>query len=354
MHELNFKLFFNPQFHRPEMNPAHNPRMMPESPDSDLMARAAWLSFVGDLSQKQIAERLGISRIKANRLIARAIERKLVRFSVESVPVECVALEDRLMRAFGLSSCFVAPTVADLSDRDLPLASLAAAGAFVLQREFADARRKTIGVGHGRTLEATVEALPHKAHKHLRFVSLLGCLSRVGAADPLDVVHHLCKITAAECYYLPAPLFAASKNDKRMLMQQKLTRKVVQMGMAADAYVIGIGDMGRQSYLFNKVTAAERASLLGKGAVGDILGCFIDRDGREVECGINQRAVTVGLPPLRGKPVLAIAGGIAKQAAITAALRSGVVTDLVTDENTAARIMKSAGASMPAPASMRA
>jgi len=315
--------------------------MAPKSYEPDLMARAAWLSFVGDLSQKQIADRLGISRIKANRLIARAIELKLVRFSVESVPVECVALEDRMIRAFGLSSCFVVPTVAD---QDLPLASLAAAGALVLQREFADPQRKVIGVGHGRTLEATVEALPHKAHKRLRFVSVLGCLSRVGAADPLDVVHHLCKITEAECYYLPAPLFAASQKDKRMLMQQKLTRKVVKMGMGADCYVIGIGDMGRRSYLFNKVTASERAALLDKGAVGDILGCFIDSAGRVVECGINQRAVTVGLAPLRGKPVLAIAGGSAKQAAITAALRSGVVTGLVTDENTAAAIMKMARA----------
>ncbi len=311
--------------------------------DPDLMARAAWLSFVGDLSQKEIAKRLGISRIKANRLIARAIERKLVRFSVESVPIECVSLEDQLVGEFNLSSCFVVPTA---TDEDLPLPSLASAGAFVLQKEFADKRHKVIGIGHGRTLEATVEALPYKPHKHLRFVSMLGCLSRIGAADPLDVIHHLSKITEAECYYLPAPLFAASKKDKQMLMQQKLTRKVVKMGMAADFYVIGIGDMGQKSYLFKKVTASERASLLCAGAVGDILGCFIDAAGNVVECDINRRAVTIGLASLHGKRVLAIAGGRGKETAITAALRSGVVTDLVIDENTAAKTMKTIRASL--------
>ena len=304
------------------------------------MARAAWLSFVGDLSQKQIASRLGISRIKVNRLIARAIDCKLVRFSVESVPVECVSLENELVAEFaqfGLSSCFVVPTV---KDEELPLASLASAGAFVLQKEFGDKHHKVIGVGHGRTLEATVEALPHKPHKHLRFVSLLGCLSRVGAADPLDVVHHLSKITEAECYYLPAPLFAASEKDRKMLMQQELARKIVEMGVAADFCAIGIGDVGEKSHLFDMITPDERASLLKEGAVGDILGCFIDAAGQPVRCDINRRAVTVGLEPLRGKRVLAIAGGRNKEAAIVAAIRSGVVTDLVIDENTAARAME--------------
>ena len=305
--------------------------------DPDLMTRAVWLSFVGDLSQKQIASRLGVSRIKVNRLISRAIEHKLVRFSVDCVPANCVLLEDKLMAEFNLQSCFVVPVV---NDEDPPLAPLSAAGSFVLQKQFADKHHKIIGIGHGRTLEAAVEALPYKSHKQLRFVSVLGCLSRLGVADPLDVIHTLSKITEAECFYLPAPLFAESEADKHMLMQQKLTRKVVEMGMNADFYAVGVGGMGKESYFYDKITATEHAALLKAGAVGDVLGHFLNAEGEVIECDINRRAVAVELDALRGKRVLAIVGGRDKNVAITAALRSRVITDLVIDENTATKAMQ--------------
>ena len=311
--------------------------MRANSYDSDLMTRVAWLSFVGDLSQKQIASRLGISRIKVNRLIARAIKYKLVRFSIEQVPASCVLLEDELADAFNLQSCLVAPVV---NDEDPPLAPLATAGSFVLQKQFSDKQHKIIGVGHGRTLEAAVEALPYKSHKQLRFVSVLGCLSRLGTADPLDVIHHLSKITEAECYYLPAPLFAESEKDKHLLMQQKLTRKILKMGMKADFYVVGVGGMGKESYFYEKITAADHAALVKAGAVGDVLGQFLNAEGDIIECDINHRAVAVELDALRDKRVLAIAGGRDKNVAITAALRSGVITDLVIDESTAAKAMQ--------------
>ena len=43
-------------------------------PDVSLATRAAWLSYIGGLTQSQIADRMRLSRIKVNRLIAYAHE----------------------------------------------------------------------------------------------------------------------------------------------------------------------------------------------------------------------------------------------------------------------------------------
>ena len=47
--------------------------------DRSLAARAAWLSFIGGYTQEEIAQKLGLSRVKINRLIAEATEAGLVR-----------------------------------------------------------------------------------------------------------------------------------------------------------------------------------------------------------------------------------------------------------------------------------
>ena len=79
--------------------------------DRGLAARAAWLSFIGGYTQEEIAQRLGLSRVKINRLIAEATEAGLVRVFVEGTAAECVALEDRIAAHWKLDFCSVSPTV---------------------------------------------------------------------------------------------------------------------------------------------------------------------------------------------------------------------------------------------------
>ena len=56
-----------------------------------LATRAAWLSFVGRYTQEEIAQRLGVSRVKVNRLIALAQRAGRVHVFVEGTAAECVA-----------------------------------------------------------------------------------------------------------------------------------------------------------------------------------------------------------------------------------------------------------------------
>jgi DNA-binding transcriptional regulator LsrR (DeoR family) len=315
-------------------------------------ARAAWLSYIGGMRQEDIAERLGVSRIKVNRLIAQAHREGLVRVFVDGRPDECVLLEDRLCANYRLTFCTVAPTLDETGV--LPLKTLSSAGAHFLMRAFERAHLKIVGVGHGRTLAAVVENLPRLARSDIRFVSLLGSLTRHAAANPFDVIHQLAQASGCESYFMPVPFFADSVADKQVLMAQKTVRDVFALAREAQLHVVGIGQIGAQAHMYETgmVTPEEFAEVEGAGAVGEVLGQFVDADGRPVNAPVNQRSIAVSIDDLRGKEVVVIAGGHGKARAIDAVLATGVVTGLITDETTAQQLIPLAARRERAPASI--
>ncbi|KAB7565583.1 sugar-binding transcriptional regulator, partial [Verminephrobacter sp. Larva24] len=125
-----------------------------------LAIRAAWLAYVGGYTQEVIAERMAISRVKVQRLVASAMENGLVKFFVEGVPAECMALEDELMRRCGLKRCVVVPDMGGPEQPESTIAALAVAAARYLHRLLGKGDLHTVGIGHGRTLAAMVERLP--------------------------------------------------------------------------------------------------------------------------------------------------------------------------------------------------
>lgn len=306
--------------------------------DRSLAARAAWLSYVGGYTQEEIAGRLGVSRVKVNRLIAEAIAEGLVRVFVEGTAAECVALEDAIAARWNLDFCTVVPLV---DEEMLPLRTLAAAGASYLTRVLEQRQALLIGMGHGRTLAEAVKYLPRIARPEVRFVSLLGSLTRHAAANPFDVIHRLTEITGAESYFMPAPFFADSLEDKAVLMAQKSLKDVFALARSADLYVAGIGEVGPRAHMLatGTITPEEFTELQEAGAVGEILGRFLDAKGQRVPADINTRAVAIELEEIQGKQVVAIAGGQSKTRAIVSVLESGVITGLITDEATAQAVV---------------
>jgi len=314
--------------------------------DRSMAARAAWLSYVGGYTQEEIAGRLGVSRVKVNRLIADAIAAGLVRVFIEGTAAECVALEDAITSRWGLQFCTVVPNV----DEDaLPLRSLSTAGAHYLTVVLDRREAELIGLGHGRTLAEVVRHLPRIPRPEVRFVSLLGSLTRHAAANPFDVIHNLTEITGAESYFMPAPFFADSIEDKRVLMAQKGLKDVFALARAAKLHIVGIGEVGPKAHMLatGTITAEEFRQLERAGAVGEVLGQFLDARGRPVEADINQRAVAVQLAEIKGTRIVAIAGGRTKTRAIAAVLESRVVTGLITDETTAKAIVQHAAGAGP-------
>ncbi len=151
----------------------------------------------------------------------------------------------------------------------------------------------------------------------MRFVSLLGSLTRHAAANPFDVIHRLTEITGAESYFMPAPFFADSIEDKQVLLGQRSLEAVFALARAAELVVVGIGEVGPHSHLLTSgmITAEEFAEVERAGAVGELLGPLRRRaTAARWRPAINDRALAVRLEDLPGRQVVAIAGGRDKAA----------------------------------------
>jgi DNA-binding transcriptional regulator LsrR (DeoR family) len=308
----------------------------------DDAARAAWLYHLGGYTQGQIAKRLGVSRVKVNRLIAAAHEEGLVTITIRHRLSRCLELEHAIVQRHGLEGCIVAPRLGQpgMSDIRQITAALGHEGAHFLANHLRSQSLSVVGVGWGRTLAAVAEHLGKIARPDIKIVSLLGSLTRYSATNPFDVVHRLAAQTGAMGYILPVPFLADSAKDKAILEQQKTVQDVIRLAERADLYVIGLGAL-RHYDRFDQQGLLQKEDLVRlreTGTAGDILGTFIDREGNPVRSEVNERSMGFPLTGLSGKTVVAVAGGPDKLDVIEAALKSGLITTLVTDEDVAERL----------------
>ena len=317
-------------------------RMM-EDPEHSLAIRAAWLHYVGGLRQAEVAKRLGVPSVKAHRLIARAVAEGAVKVSIEGEIIECIELETALSARFGLETCEVAP---DLEEVGLPLRTLGLAGAGRLRRWMESGEELTIGIGHGRTLAEAVRAMPRFATQGLRFVSLLGGLTRNFAANPHDVMHMLAEKTGAQAYVMPVPFFANTAEDREVLLSQRGVAEVFQLAQSAPLKIVGIGTVEAETQLVTSgmIEPSEIEAIARAGGVGEMLGHFFDRDGNALETPLTSRTLAVALPeagPIGASRdrIIALAGGPEKIEPLRAVLKSGRLSGLITDERTAKALL---------------
>jgi len=308
----------------------------PENNPRDLAARAAWLSFVGGLTQDQIAAELGISRQRAQRLVARAAAEGLVRVRIDHPVAACLELERDLRRRYGLTLVRVAP---DAGGGD-PLAALAPVAAPELERLFQQEQPMTMALGTGRSLRLSVEHMQSLDGARHRLVSLLGNVAPDGSASLYEVIIRLAEKTGAPHYPMAIPVVAASAEELALYRGLPHVRAARELALAADIAVVGIGQMGLDAPLLvdGFISGEQHAALAGAGAVGELAGHAFDAEGRFVDHPVNQRIVGVRVPVGR-MPVFCLGAGPAKLPALRAALRGGLIQQLVTDERTARALL---------------
>lgn len=307
--------------------------------DASLSIRAAWLHYVGGLTQADVAKRLGVTNVKAHRLITRANQDGAVKVTIDGEIAECVALETAITERFGLAYCEVVP---DVGEEDLPIRSLGIAGAKFLRREIEGGNNKMIGLGHGRTLASAISYLPSLDANGVQFVSLLGGLTRNFLANPHDVMHRLAAKTGAGAYVMPVPFFANKVEDREIILAQRGVPEVMAMAGSSELKFVGIGTSEPSAQLVSSgmIEQEEIRDVKAQGGVGELLGHFFNEDGKSVETAMTARTISVGLSELKQTRIVAVAGGNEKAPAIGSILMSGFLSGLITDERTAGALLK--------------
>jgi DNA-binding transcriptional regulator LsrR (DeoR family) len=253
----------------------------------EAMAEVARLYYVRELTQQQIAQRLGVSRFKVLRLLEQARAQGVIRFEIDEPWPVIDHLSRELEERYGVTAMVV--------ERDV-----AGAAASLLPRLLRP--DDVLGVAWGETLAAVAQKLP-ALDGGFPVVQICGAIEGlVPGTGPTELAARFAAKAGGRLYALEAP----AKADERAL--RRIVRPTTAMFEQVSLALVGIGAR--------------------PDAAGHILVHVFDKDGRIVSA---ERSIALSVAQLRRTRVVAVAGGRAKRPAVLGALRTKLVDVLVTD-----------------------
>ena len=305
----------------------------------DLSARAAWLYYIADNTQEEIATKLNVSRQAAQRLVSLAVSEKLIKFRLDHPLSDCIALAEALRDKFELSTCEVVPSSAEGSRNGLAVCAAAHLETYLLVKT-----PTIIAFSSGKTLRAMVEQIPSMTQPQHKLVSIVGNMAHYGRAGRHEVVMHLSERTGAEAYPVPTPVIASSVKERKLLQTQRSFTTIKSLVNQAKVTFVGIGNIGWNAPLHESgfINDKEIAELMELGAVGEVAGWAYDNHGTLLKKGTNTRIAGVPLEQPVGRLTIGVAGGLLKKDALLAALKGRLINGLITDEAVAESILQMA------------
>lgn len=291
--------------------------------------------YLDGASKSEIAAELGISRFKVARLLDKARRDGIVRIDIDPLPELDLDLGDAIARRHGLRGAIVVRGTS--GPEELAFAQLGRAAAAILgdTLEASD----VLGVSWGRTLHAMAEQLPRLPGCSV--VQLVGSVPTLDlATNSLELVRRLAERATGPVYPLHVPLLVGSPDMADALRSDPMAAKTAAMFEHLTRAVVGIGAWAEGNAIRAALSEDDTRAADTAGGVADIASIVLDADGRQVRAaGLPERCIAIREDQLRRVPdVIAIAGGSAKVPAIRAALRSGLIHRLVTNEE-AARLL---------------
>jgi DNA-binding transcriptional regulator LsrR (DeoR family) len=160
--------------------------------------------------------------------------------------------------------------------------------------------------------------------------------------NPNGICRALAERSGGRAESLFAPAYVESAEVRDSLHAQEAVSHVLRTAAAADMALVGIGGIDDNCTMVRSgcLDLAEIARLREQGAVGDVLGNYVDLGGQLIASPHSGRLVGLTLEDLRGiDNVVAIVSGAEKPRAILGVLRAGIVDVLITDETNARTVL---------------
>jgi lsr operon transcriptional repressor len=302
-----------------------------------MLGRVAELHYKHGFTHQEVADLLGFSRVQVTRMLARARAEGIVEITVHSDEPIFPAEQQALITSFGLTHAVVAPTFPDNADT---LRSIGTVGAAYLRTVLKPGM--TVAVGISGTLAEIARQLKTEP-MDVVFVPAIG--SRPAGSEgmnPHRVAELFAEAVGGHSAHLPAPMFTSSAESAATIASEPQIREALQIAQNASLGLFGLGGTKPGTGIVADEFAKEPAlkELFEQGVVGDISAAFFDAKGRSIDSEISHRIVGLSLDDIMSLPHrVAFAGGKDKVDSIAGALAGGIITSLITDQETAASLL---------------
>ena len=303
----------------------------------DVVTWAAWLYYVDELTQAEVAQQLRVSRASVANYLQEARRTGVVTIRIDSGTVSRTEIAEALSRRFSLSAATVLP---NLDDRQLEK-RLGKAAAKILSDSVVPG--DTIGVAWGRTVLEAARQAESSLVPDLTIVQVSGSSNSSADFSPELCTSLLANQLGARCVNLHAPAVLSSRDLRdRLLAEPSLVRQFALI-RSATKILFGVGELGPHSTFADAgmLDEAILSRLRDEGhATGVIIGRLIGPSGEPIASPVDDGIVGISLENLKHIPFrLCLAGGPQKVEAIVAALKGGYATHFVTDHDTAVAIL---------------
>jgi len=294
-----------------------------------LLGKVAWLYYHEGLTQVEIAEQLGISRITINRLIREARDSGIVEIKIHTDQDACFELAQKVRQKYGLRDAICVQLVE--GEELSPL--LAQAAGSVLEQRLQEGM--LVGIGIGRTISHLPDNFKPSTSLDCRFIGLTGGLdlTESGVPHTFNTLARLASLTGGSAVYIPAPSYMTDPSAQRALMEEGVVVSALETAANSQIAVFSVGaaDYTALLYQYSMISDEDVQELRDKHAVGDIIGRFFDDQGQELEVELNNRIIGLHLEQLKRIPLkILVAGGENKRKTIRTALLNRYCDILIT------------------------
>lgn len=289
-----------------------------------LLHTVAKLHYLSEMSQVDVARRLGLSAATVSRLLQRARAEGIVRIEVrdQAAPEE---LADGVAKKLSLKKVAIVEGAGAGA-----LASLGAPVGALLQ-DAGLSQGSVLAIGWGRAVRAVIEAgLPE-----IPGVLTVPAMGGMQQHQPHFQINEFVRLAALQLNGTPrfvhAP-YLPSVASRRAYLADPVVADNVALWDRVDAAIVGIG-LPHETAVLGPANHPDVA--------GDVMRHYFDADGELIDPAKGKRMIAMSVEQLRQAPlVIGVAVGEPKARAIGGAARARLISALVTDSATAEALLE--------------
>ena len=303
--------------------------------EKKLLTKIAYYYYKLELTQSEIAAKLGMSRQRVNRLLKKCRDSGIVEIRIAGFEESFVEQEGQLESIFGLKQVIITP---EAEDEQLYDVLGKAASDYIIQTI---ALQKIIGISWGKTMYSMAQHLPVDSGpfpelKVVQLVGNMGALSR--DLQPDEVTRLLALKLGGIPSLLYAPVYMKNKVAKYTLVHEDSIKSVLDMMPRCESVFLSVSGIDSHYTWLDQTVIEENfiTELREKKAVGNICLKYFDKEGSCIDSELHKLEIGIDGQTLKDIPnVVCAAGGPEKYQAIYSAIRGGFINTLITDKDTA-------------------
>lgn len=289
------------------------------------MLEVAHLYYEENCTQKEIADRLGVSRPLVSAILNKAKERGIVTVTIKDVSVTEDQIVDKLKNSFGINSII---TVPDTGNDDLTNRRVAETAYHFCFSKANDGKR--IGIGWGSVVGRMAdyaESMENSTETRGAIFPLVGGINAVTKGyHTNELVRILSLKTGRQPCFLYLPALHETSAELEYLRQTGAVSSIEEEWEYMEQAMVTISNF--PSYPDLGVRSIYGNALMEKKAVGRILAHYFDAYGRIISPAADS-TLQASIRQLRQTDVTAMCSNQVKPRCLIGALRTGIIDNLI-------------------------